>query len=428
MQKIVIVGAGPAGLLLAHSLQLRGSYAIEIYERRSDPRQISAAKSRSFPLSLQRRGLKALQAIPGLEAAVAARGVWSKGSCLHRQKGQPRLVQRTTSALSIDRNQLIVALLESLLARNESETISIRFNCLCTAIDYNQQTVTFQSPTEELFTTHFDRLVGADGARSQVRQSTIENHQLHCEEKRVPDVYKTVFVRRFNPEQTLVLAANYIHVWNATQTIRLIMAPQPGDWLHGTLIFPPDQNPLEGCTTAEAVKAYFQSYCSPVGELMTTEEAEAIQQRPVSHITTVKCDRLHGGDRILLIGDAAHAVSPSLGQGCNSALQDVSIFNQCLDNARDDWTQALPEFTTQRLSDIHALRELSDYSFPHSLAMKLEFLLRITLGKQLNRWFPGFVKPLPLQLMMDTEQSYAAILEQTQGWIERVKTSRQKKK
>lgn len=36
-KKVVIVGAGPVGLLLAHYLLRRDSYDIDIYERRSDP-------------------------------------------------------------------------------------------------------------------------------------------------------------------------------------------------------------------------------------------------------------------------------------------------------------------------------------------------------------------------------------------------------
>ena len=36
------------------------------------------------------------------------------------------------------------------------------------------------------------------------------------------------------------------------------MAPQPNRWLHGTLIFSPDNNPLEPLATDEAVLAYFQ--------------------------------------------------------------------------------------------------------------------------------------------------------------------------
>jgi kynurenine 3-monooxygenase len=70
-QTIVIVGAGPAGLLLAHYL-LRRSYRVEIYDRRPDPRQITPDQQRSFPISLQHRGRQALQGIPGLEEAIAA--------------------------------------------------------------------------------------------------------------------------------------------------------------------------------------------------------------------------------------------------------------------------------------------------------------------------------------------------------------------
>jgi kynurenine 3-monooxygenase len=56
MEKVVIVGAGPAGLLLAHALQQRGRYAIELYERRPDPREAPPSQERTFPISLQIRG------------------------------------------------------------------------------------------------------------------------------------------------------------------------------------------------------------------------------------------------------------------------------------------------------------------------------------------------------------------------------------
>lgn len=46
---------------------------------------------------------------------------------------------------------------------------------------------------------------------------------------------------------------------------------------------------------------------------MSDEEAEALLHRPVARLMTVKCDRFHQGEHILLIGDAAHAVSPSIG-------------------------------------------------------------------------------------------------------------------
>ena len=38
----------------------------------------------------------------------------------------------------------------------------------------------------------------------------------------------------------------------------------------------------------------------------------------------VRCSQLHG-PRVVVVGDAAHAVSPSMGQGCNSALEDITV-------------------------------------------------------------------------------------------------------
>lgn len=38
----------------------------------------------------------------------------------------------------------------------------------------------------------------------------------------------------------------------------------------------------------------------------------------------VRCSQLHG-PRVVVVGDAAHAVSPLLGQGCNAALEDIMV-------------------------------------------------------------------------------------------------------
>ncbi|MBE7385448.1 MAG: FAD-dependent monooxygenase [Leptolyngbya sp. SIO1E4] len=133
------------------------------------------------------------------------------------------------------------------------------------------------------------------------------------------------------------------------------------------MLFPHHKNPLAGLANADAVRNFFQEKCPALDPFMTLEDAEALQQRPVSKVLTVKCDRMHvavgeaspSENRILLIGDAVHAFSPSIGQGCNASLQDVQVFAQLLDQYQDRWEHALPEFTAQRLPEAHALRDLS---------------------------------------------------------------------
>lgn len=421
-----MIGAGPAGLLLAHYLLHRGDYRIEIYERRLEPRAVTQSNQRTFPIALQTRGLNAVRGIPGLEAALTKQGVFSQGTLIHSQKGKPRQIKRQTPVLIIDRQRLTRVLLEELLKSDENNLVTIKFDCNCVGINQTEQTVTIQPSQGDTFVANFDRLIGADGARSQVRETLAASGELHFEQEFIPDVYKSLFVSRISPDQNLELAGNMLHTWNITQGIRIVMAPQPDDWLQGTLIFPPDNNPLENLSTAEAILDYFAENTPNLRPMMTLEDAEALRQRPVAKIVTVKCDRLNVGGRILLIGDAVHAVSPSMGQGCNAALQDVMVFAQILDKYQDDWAQALPAFTSQRLADVHALRDLSDYNFPRTPLMSLEFLFRLTLGKKLRRWFPLIFPPLPMELIMEGEMPYSEVLRQSQGWINRVRKSMHK--
>jgi len=52
------------------------------------------------------------------------------------------------------------------------------------------------------------------------------------------------------------------------------------------------------------------------------------------------------GDRIVVLGDAAHAMSPQLGQGVNLALADASCLADCL--AREPMREALREYQRRR--------------------------------------------------------------------------------
>ncbi|EKU99224.1 hypothetical protein Lepto7375DRAFT_1243 [Leptolyngbya sp. PCC 7375] len=104
MQKVIIVGAGPTALFLAHCLLARKSYQVEIYERRSDPRQIEPAGQRTFPISLQARGLGAIRTVPDLEAALAEAGAWVSSTLLHGKRGNARRIERKLPLL-LDRNQ-----------------------------------------------------------------------------------------------------------------------------------------------------------------------------------------------------------------------------------------------------------------------------------------------------------------------------------
>ncbi|MBT9315287.1 FAD-dependent oxidoreductase [Leptothoe spongobia] len=421
-QKIVIIGAGPAGLLLAHYLLCRQQYHIEIYDRRPDPRQASLNEQRSFPISLQKRGRKALQAIPGLEDAIAQQAIVCQGTVIH-SKTKARDIPRDNPTLTIDRSRLVLTLINQLTNTYPDTVLKLKFDCACQHINAANQTVSLQTATGQTFSTSYDRLIGADGARSQVRTELVAHHGLTCNQTYVPDAYKSIFLARTNADQNIELAPDRIHTSNIGRNNRIVLAPQPNGQLHGAFIFNAENNPLEEFTTKEEILTYFEEKLPVFRQLMNDTEADELLHRPVARLVTVKCDRFHQGDHILLIGDAAHAVSPSIGQGCNSSLEDIQLINQLLDQFQDDWSQVLPQFSQQRVPEAHALKDLSDYSFPRSTPLIIEFFLRLTLGRKLHQWFPQWFQPFVFDLVLDSDLSYAEVLNLSQGWINKVKRS-----
>ena len=60
-QPITLIGGGLVGALLAQQLVRRG-FAVEVFEKRPDPRQAGFLGGRSINLALAERGLQALRA------------------------------------------------------------------------------------------------------------------------------------------------------------------------------------------------------------------------------------------------------------------------------------------------------------------------------------------------------------------------------
>ena len=177
----------------------------------------------------------------------------------------------------------------------------------------------------------------------------------------------------------------------------------------------------------EEVWQFFRDRFPEIAELLSESEAEAFLHRPISTISTIRCNRYHHGDSVLLIGDAAHASSPSLGQGCNAAFEDVAFFNELLDKYSDDISEAIKQFTLRRKPDAHALVELSDYAFPlSSKLMSFEFLIKLRIAQIMHQLFPKFFSPSFLQLISETTVPYSEILNSYKGWVSRVKQANEK--
>lgn len=424
-KKIVIVGAGPAGLLLAHNLIRRPNYEITIVERRSDPRQQPVQQTRSFPVSLQFRGRNALELV-GIDITKKKGGVFLNAVELHNSKKRSKIIPKDPPNFSIDRNHIIMALLEDLEAsqqRHATTTLNaIQFDSLLKRVDLDNRKIIVSVRNEES-AIPFDHLVAADGSRSRIRKELSQMNKLIFQEKDIPDDYRTIHLSEVG------LDSDKLHGWMFDDGSKIIAAPIHKGCVSGAFIFSKETDPFTNCQNPQDVLDFFAGLTPSVRSLITLREATDLLQRPTASLVSVKCDRLHSDDGyVVLLGDSAHALSPSLGQGCNAALQDVQIFAQLLDLYQDDWTKVLPAYSNERLVDAHAVTELSDYSTPRSKWMKLEWVLRQILRSLFPLWLSALLlRPLPMDLLLDEKAnlSYSQVLEKSKWWLKRVKKTQQ---
>jgi kynurenine 3-monooxygenase len=433
IKKVVIVGAGPSGILLAHYLLRRGdSYQIDIYERRSDPRIVSFSKSRTYPLTLSHRGISALSQIEGLIEAVEAMSVEITGTLLHQKNGKTRFIPRRKPSLALDRTSLVIALLKK-LTKYDNSRVNIHFNCQCTQVDFEAKTVKFQKVAATLpegveadLTVNYDLLISADGARSAVRKHFLATELFEEEQKYIRSDYKSIVFPPPDQKPGIDLKPGNIHSWRIDDSTTLLLLHQPDGTMSGVIYFPRQKNKIVGLATTQEVLKFFRENFPEVGFLMPEEEAEAFLTRPVSTVLTIRCSRYHHSDSVLLIGDAAHSVSPSLGQGCNAALEDVVMFDNLLDEYSDNLAKAIEQFTVRRKADAHALVELCDSVIPLSTGLLIEFILRERLAKILHPLFPKHFSPSIFELISETTVPYSKILNSYQGWVSKVKKSNEK--
>jgi kynurenine 3-monooxygenase len=99
--------------------------------------------------------------------------------------------------------------------------------------------------------------------------------------------------------------------------------------------------------------------------------------------------------KIVIVGDAAHATSPSVGMGMNTALRDAQKFNKLLDKFDDNLDQVLPHFSQDRVKEGNSLSDLAlnlhYFEIRHQLLETVHMLARGFLSPM----FPSLISKHP---------------------------------
>src|SRR5882757_4919414 len=133
-QKVIIIGAGLAGSLLAIYQAKRG-IVVEVYEGRPDMRTSEVAAGRSINLALSDRGIAALREV-GMDEYMLAEAVPMNGRMIHSVSGEQKLLRYSGRQgeyiNSVSRFGLNLALINE--ADKYSE-VTFHFNARCVYFD-----------------------------------------------------------------------------------------------------------------------------------------------------------------------------------------------------------------------------------------------------------------------------------------------------
>lgn len=139
--------------------------------------------------------------------------------------------------------------------------------------------------------------------------------------------------------------------------------------------------------TEDNVLSFFNQHFSDAIPLLPTLLDDWFS-RPTSPLCTVRCSPFNHGGAALLIGDAAHAIVPFYGQGCNSAFEDCALLDDLWESCGADTAEVFREFSEKRKRHVDAIGDLAIEHY-HELANKVTPPLSTQVWRAWNGWVEG---------------------------------------
>jgi kynurenine 3-monooxygenase len=349
VRTVAVVGAGLAGCLLATLLGRRG-IAVDVYERRTDPRLTGAERGRSINLAISARGLDALARI-GLDAATLAEALPMRGRTMHSTAGeisyQSYSADGSLAINSISRGGLNNALLD---AAEATPGVTLHFGHRVTGVDAATGAL-----TTEAGEVAADVVIAADGAYSAVRRAVEHSDDFSLAHDFLAHGYKELTIPARDGEFALDPAS--LHIWPRGSSM-MIALPNTDRSFTCTLFWPKtgDGGFAALQTPAQILGAFRREYPDAVPLMPTL--VEDYRLNPVGSLVTVRCRPWVVG-RVALLGDAAHAIVPFFGQGANCAFEDCVELDRCLIGAGGDWAVALAEYEQRRKPNADAIAAMA---------------------------------------------------------------------
>ena len=396
-KKVAVVGAGLVGSLQAVLLAKKG-FEVDVFEARPDLRKADVIGGRSINLALSNRGFKALEKA-GIASEIREMAIPMYGRKMHDLDGnltfQP-YGKENEAIYSVSRGGLNQKLMN---LAGDYDNISYFFNHKCTEIKLKSLEIDFyDSLNKENKTYQYNHIFGTDGAFSAVRNRLQKTPMFNYSQEYLSHGYKELIIPA-NEDGSHKIDKNCLHIWPRGKFM-LIALPNLDGSFTVTLFFPmKGETSFQSLKTSDDVMCFFKKTFPDAVDVMPTLVTDYFEN-PTSTLVTVRCEPWNYEDKVLLMGDAAHAVVPFYGQGMNAGFEDCSVFSEMYDENQDNMLQLFEDFSKRRVPDANAIADLALYNYieMRDLSGDENFLLRKKIERKFSDLYPDKWLPLYSQV------------------------------
>lgn len=329
---VAIVGGGIAGLTTAIALH-QLDFQVSVFESSPELRPVGAG------IALAANAVKAFDLL-GLREAVMAHGNPFDSFAILDKAG--RVITETHHFAAVEKYRVLgsFAIHRADLQRvllDQLPGVPLRLGHRCTGFAETETGVTlaFQNGVEETF----DAVIAADGIHSVFRKTLLPGSTPRFAGY---TCWRGVTDRRpagLNPRRAT-------ETWAPEGRFGIVPLTDGRVYWFACLNAPAAQDPRFRAFKKADLWRAFADLHAPVGELIGNTDPDALLHNDIVDVKPVK--RYHFG-RVLLLGDAAHAMTPNMGQGACQGIEDAVVLQQCLRQRPGDWQAACRDFETRRL-------------------------------------------------------------------------------